>query len=50
MPGLRKKCIENRNLVLRKMLYYTENAKGKWLAYLRRDNENILVNKILLEV
>ncbi len=30
--------------------HYAENKKGKWLAYLRKDDENLLANKILLEV
>ncbi|BAX78685.1 AlbA family DNA-binding domain-containing protein [Labilibaculum antarcticum] len=34
----------------RKMPHYAENKKGKWLAYLRKDDENLLANKILLEV
>lgn len=33
-----------------KMPHYAENEKGKWLAYLRKDDENLLANKILLEV
>lgn len=32
------------------MPHYAENENGKWLAYLRREDENLLVNKILLEV
>ncbi|WP_372752409.1 helix-turn-helix domain-containing protein [Labilibaculum sp.] len=32
------------------MPHYAENEKGKWLAYLRKDDENILANKVLLEV
>ncbi|WP_461629899.1 AlbA family DNA-binding domain-containing protein [Labilibaculum euxinus] len=34
----------------KKMPHYAENEKGKWLAYLRKDDENILANKVLLEV
>ena len=30
--------------------HYAENENGKWLAYLRKEDENLLVNKILLEV
>ncbi len=33
-----------------KMPHYAENEKGKWLAYFRKDDENLLANKILLEV
>jgi predicted HTH transcriptional regulator len=32
------------------MPHYAENEKGKYLAYLRKDDENILANKVLLEV
>ncbi|RUT80157.1 AlbA family DNA-binding domain-containing protein [Ancylomarina longa] len=32
------------------MPHYAQNENGKWLAYLRKQDENILVNKILLEV
>lgn len=33
-----------------KMPHYAENEDGRWLAYVRRADENILANKILLEV
>ncbi|PKQ64453.1 hypothetical protein BZG02_06495 [Labilibaculum filiforme] len=32
------------------MPHYAANENGKWLAYFRRDDENILANKVLLEV
>ncbi|MBL4561148.1 MAG: ATP-binding protein [Labilibaculum sp.] len=32
------------------MPHYAQNENGKWLAYLRREDENLLANKILLEV
>lgn len=34
----------------KKMPHYAQNEKGQWLAYLRKDDENILANKVLLEV
>jgi predicted HTH transcriptional regulator len=33
-----------------KMPHYAENEEGKWLAYVRKDDENKLANRILLEV
>ncbi len=33
-----------------KMPHYAENENGKWLAYIRRADENHLANKIQLEV
>ena len=32
------------------MPHYAKNDNGKWLAYIRKDDENHLANKILLEV
>jgi predicted HTH transcriptional regulator len=30
--------------------HYAEDEQGKWLAYIRKDDENILANRIMLEV
>ncbi|MCX6350441.1 MAG: ATP-binding protein [Bacteroidetes bacterium] len=30
--------------------HYAKNSEGKWLAYIRRDDENLLANKVLIEV
>lgn len=30
--------------------HYAEDEKGKWLAYIRKDDENILANRIMIEV
>lgn len=34
----------------KKRIYYAKNETGKWLAYLRVEDQNLLANKVLLRV
>jgi len=52
----KKWCIEGRWILevnipeSKKKPHYARNEEGKWLAYLRMDDQNLLANRILLRV